>query len=166
MEHKLTSHTRVMSEGAAKKILIIFLVAGTLDALAAIVIYQADPLKLFQFIACGVFGAEAFSGGVGMALWGVFFHYFIASAWTVIFFFMYPAVNILRKNPYVTGLLYGIFIWIVMNQIVIPMSKIPQAPFNFKSALIGASILMLMVGLPISLLTYRYYNKRNSQQAV
>jgi hypothetical protein len=164
MEHKLTSHVGVAHEGAIKKIIIIALIAGTLDAVGAIVIYRANPVKLFQFIASGAFGVEAFSGGVVMAFWGILFHYIIALAWTAIFFFMYPAIKILRKNRYITGLLYGIFVWLVMNQIIIPLSKIPQAPFNFKSALIGASILVAMVGLPISLLTHRYYSMRNSQK--
>ena len=164
MEHKLTSHPSVTHEGAVKNIIVIALIAGTLDAVGAIVVYRADPIKLFQFIASGAFGVEAFSGGVGMAFWGLLFHYIIASAWTVLFFFMYPAIKILRKNRYVTGLLYGIFVWIIMNLIIVPMSKIPQAPFNLKSALTGASILVVMIGLPISLLTYRYYSKRNSQE--
>lgn len=164
MEHKLSSNADLAHEGAAKNIIIIALIAGTLDAIGAIVVYRADPVKLFQFIASGAFGVEAFSGGTVMAFWGLLFHYIIASAWTVIFFFMYPAIRILRKNRYVTGLLYGIFVWIIMNQIIIPLSKIPQAPFNLKSALTGASILVVMIGLPISLLTYRYYNKRNSRE--
>jgi uncharacterized membrane protein YagU involved in acid resistance len=164
MEHKLTSHAGVTHEGAVKNIIIIALIAGTLDAVGAIVIYRADPVKLFQFIASGAFGVEAFSGGTVMACWGLLFHYIISSAWTVIFFFMYPALTILRKNRYLTGLLYGIFVWLVMNQIIMPLSKIPQAPFNFKSALTGISILIVMVGLPISLLTHRYYSKRNSEK--
>jgi len=135
--------------------------AGTLDAIAAIVIYQANPARLFQFIASGAFGAgNAFSGGAMMVFWGVLFHYIIAYSWTVLFFFTYPVFPWMRKNKYVTGLLYGIFVWVGMNQVVIPLSEIVQRPFDLRAALIGASILMVAIGLPISILTHRYYARK------
>lgn len=166
MEHKLTTHIPVTYEGAGKNIVIITLIVGTLDALGAMLVYRADPVKLFQFIASGAFGVEAFSGGLKMALFGMSFHYLIALTWTSLFFFMYPALSVLRKNKYIMGLLYGMFVWIVMNEIILPWSKIPQSPFNLKSALIGASILIVMVGLPISLLTTLYYNKGKSRKSL
>src|SRR5688572_7996093 len=95
-----------------------------------------------------------------MIVLGVIFHYFIAFSWTILFFFMYPALPIMRKNKYITGLLYGIFVWIVMNRVVIPLSEIAQRPFNLKGALTGMSILMVAIGLPISILTHRYYARR------
>ena len=135
--------------------------AGTLDAVAAIVVSQASPAAVFKFIASGAFGAgKAFSGGDVMIIWGVLFHYFIALSWTVLFFFMYPALPWIRKNKYITGLLYGIFVWIIMNRVVMPLSEIPQRPFNLKGALTGMSILMVAIGLPISILTHRYYLRK------
>jgi hypothetical protein len=144
-----------------KTILLIGFLAGTLDAVAAIVVYQANPAALFKFIASGAFGAGiAFSSGPIMIFWGVLFHYIIAYAWTILFFFMYPVFPWMRKNKYVTGLLYGIFVWIIMNQVVVPLSEIVQRPFNIRGALIGAAILMVAIGLPISILTHRYYSRR------
>src|SRR5688500_18718690 len=162
MEPKLVSHSNdVSSEAPWKTILIIGLLAGTLDALGAIVVYQAEPAGLFKFIARGAFGAgRAFSGGVEMVMWGILFHYFIAYAWTTLFFFLYPTASFMRKNKYVTGLLYGIFVWIIMNRVILPLSEIPQQPFNIRGALIGASILMVAIGLPIAILTHRYYSRK------
>lgn len=162
MEPKFISQPGMVStDGPWKTIALAGFVAGTLDALGAIVIYQANPVGMFQYIASGAFGAgKAFSGGTIMVIWGILFHYFIAYAWTCLFFFLYPAMAVLRKNKYVTGLLYGIFVWIAMNRIILPLSAIPQGPFNLKAALIGASILMIAIGLPISILTHRYYARK------
>jgi len=47
-----------------------------------------------------------------------------------------------------------------MNRVVIPLSEIAQRPFNLKGALTGMAILMVAIGLPISLLTHRYYSRK------
>ena len=162
MEPKIITESESLSSaGPWRTITMIGLLAGTLDAVAAIVVSQASPAAVFRFIASGAFGAgQAFSGGSIMIFWGVIFHYFIAFSWTVLFFFMYPALPWMRKNKYISGLLYGIFVWIIMNRVVIPLSEIAQRPFNLKGALTGMSILMVAIGLPISILTHRYYLRR------
>ena len=162
MEPKIITQSDALSSASPwRTIILTGLLAGTLDAIAAIVVSQASPAAVFKYIASGAFGAgKAFSGGDIMIVWGVFFHYFIALFWTVLFFFMYPALPWIRKNKYITGLLYGIFVWIMMNRVVIPLSEIPQRPFNLKSALTGMSILMVAIGLPVSILTRRYYLRK------
>jgi len=162
MEPKIITQSHALSSsGPWRTIILTGLLVGTLDAVAASVVSQASPAAVFKFIASGAFGAgKAFSSGDIMIVWGVLFHYFIALSWTVLFFFMYPAWPWIRKNKYITGLLYGIFVWIIMNRVVIPLSEIPQRPFNFKGALTGMSILMVAIGLPISILTHRYYLRK------
>lgn len=163
MEPKIITQRNETFESAWKAIIVTGLSAGTLDAIAAIVVYQANPVGLFQFIASGAFGAgKAFSGGLTMAFWGMLFHYIIAFSWTIVFFFMYPVFPFMRKNKYLTGLLYGIVVWVMMNRVVLPLSQISQGAFNIRGALIGASILMVAVGLPISLLTHRYYARKGT----
>ena len=164
MEPKIiTQSDTLFSAGPWRTIILTGLLAGTLDAIAAIVVSQASPAAVFKFIASGAFGAgKAFSGGDIMIVWGVLFHYVIALSWTVLFFFMYPALPWIRKNKYITGLLYGIFVWIIMNRVVIPLSEIPQKPFNLKGALTGMSVLMVAIGLPISILTHRYYLRKGT----
>jgi hypothetical protein len=144
--------------GSWKPLLAISLLAGTLDALGAVIIYQAEPTRLFRFIASGAFGAsKAFSAGTSMVVWGILFHYFIAFIWTAIFFFSYPRLAIARRKIFITGVLYGVFVWIVMNKIVLPLTQIASVPFNFRAALIGVSIIIFAIGLPITFFTRRYY---------
>jgi len=162
MEPKIITESDTLSSaGPWRTIILTGLLAGTLDAVAAIVVSQASPAAVFKYIASGAFGAgKAFSGGDIMIAWGVIFHYFIALSWTLLFFFIYPTLPWLKKNRYVAGLLYGIFVWVMMNRVVIPLSEIPQRPFNLKGALTGMSILMVAIGLPISILTHRYYLRK------
>ena len=147
-----------------KTILLAWFLAGTLDAAAAVGNYLiatgGNPIRVFQFIASGVFGREAFSGGMTMALWGGFFHYAIALGWTVFFFIMYPKIPILARNKYLTGLAYGLFVWLAMNFVVLPLSNVNRAPFDFMRAIQGIAILMACVGLPISLVVGKYYRAR------
>ena len=62
----------------------------------------------------------------------------------------------LSKNAVATGLGYGVFVWLVMNLAVVPLTRAYQFPFSIKGAAIGMAILMVCVGLPISLVARRH----------
>jgi hypothetical protein len=140
------------------------LVAGTLDATAASLSYFIrtgnKPARVWKFVASGVFGKSASTGGNKMVIAGLCFHYLIAFLFATFFFLIYPHLKFPSKNIVVTGLLYGIFVWGVMAFIVVPMSNTVQLPFNLKSAIIGALILMFCVGLPIALFAKKAGSRR------
>ena len=95
-----------------------------------------------------------------MAVWGLLLHFLIAFIWTIIFFFIYPKLRLLSWNRIITGILYGIFIWIIMTQVVVPMSKVTAGPFNLKQAVIAVLILIAAIGLPLSFIAHRFYAVR------
>jgi hypothetical protein len=144
------------------------LLAGTLDAIAAIINYTINggklPSKIFQYIASGAVGPQAFTGGAGMVILGIIFHYTIAFSFTLFFFLIFPGLRILSKNLFITGLVYGIFVWLIMNLFVVPMSNVSQPPFHIKQAIIGMLILMFAIGLPISFMIGRYYRHKKNPQ--
>jgi hypothetical protein len=150
-----------MSPEAAAAIVWTACIAGTLDIAAAVINYLLGggktPVKIFQFIASGIFGKKAFSDGLWMPVLGFIFHYLIAFAWTFLFFMLYGPIRTQLKNAIATGLVYGLFIWLIMNQVVLPLSATPKMPFNIVQAVISALILMFMVGLPVSILADKYY---------
>jgi uncharacterized membrane protein YagU involved in acid resistance len=152
--------------GPLKIIFLTALIAGTLDAVAAMVVYQIPPIPLFKFIASGAFGKETFSGGQEMVIAGVVFHYFIALSWSVLFFLIYPKIRFLSRHSIISGLLYGVVVWVIMNLAILPMTKVPQRPFDLRQAIIGAVILMFMIGLPISLLIHRYHSTKKVTKSV
>jgi uncharacterized membrane protein YagU involved in acid resistance len=104
-----------------------------------------------------VFGKSAFSGDNMMAVWGLLLHFLIAFIWTILFFLIYPKLKLLSWNRIITGILFGIFIWIMMSQVVVPMSKATAGPFDIKQAVIAVLILIGAIGLPLSFILHRYY---------
>jgi hypothetical protein len=135
-----------------------WLIAGTLDLTAATVqmlINDRDPVMMLKFIASGVFGSAALAGGNGYAVLGVLFHYVIAGIWTWLFFLLYPQFRFLQKNVWITAVVYGLFVWFVMNRIVLPLSNTPSIPFTVKGALISATVLIFAIGMPLSLMARR-----------
>ncbi|MBV4356460.1 hypothetical protein [Pinibacter aurantiacus] len=140
------------------------LLVGSLDILAAIVNFKIatgkDPVLIFQYIASAVFGKEAYSGGSLMPILGLIFHFIIAYIFTIIFFIIYPKMKLYRYNAFLIGIAYGILIWIAMNVIVVPLSKIGKFSFKLSGVLLQASILIVMIGIPLSLICKRYYSKK------
>ena len=141
------------------------LVAGTMDILAATIWYSFrtmnSPIRVLEFISRAAFGRDqAYSGSIWMSLTGLTFHYLIAYIWTCLFYLAYPRINLLRTNKYLIGIGYGIFVWTMMNLVVLPMSKIPAIPFDLKQASIAAFILVMCIGLPISILSHRHYSAK------
>jgi hypothetical protein len=158
MEPHPVSYKKSSTQSRWKAILFLGVLVGTLDILGATIVYQAHPAQIFKAVASGAFGVgTAFSGGATMVVWGIIFHYIIAFAWTVAFFFIYPLLPILWKNRFVTGTLYGVVIWVFMNIIVLPLSAITPGPFNVTAAAIGALILILAIGIPLAILIHRHY---------
>lgn len=145
-------------------ILIAGLIAGILDASAAIINFVIstgkNPVIVFQYIASGIFGRKAFDGGWQMPGWGLFFHFCIAFLFSLFFFVCFAQIRSLFNNRILAGIFYGIFAWLVMSQVVVPLSNAHKLPFDPVKALIAVGILIVAVGLPISLIAHNYYSKK------
>ncbi len=135
--------------------------AGILDIFAAIVILsKGNAVGTFRYIASGVFGDDAFTGGADMVAWGVLFHFLIALGFAAGYFVVYPYLPILRKNKWVNGIFYGLFIWATMNYLVLPLTLTPPGVFTWGPALRSMLILTLCVSIPVVWLADRYYSTR------
>jgi hypothetical protein len=63
----------------------------------------------------------------------------------------------LIEQPLITGPLYGIGVYIVMNWVVIPLSKIGPRPFPPMSVFIsGLLVHMFLIGWPIAIGARRF----------
>lgn len=146
-----------------KAVLLTTLVAGTMDIIAAHVDQTirtgAFPVRMFYIIAAGAIGLKsALSGGPGIILLGVFIHYFISFSFTLLFFLLYPAITRVSSNKYLNGVLYGLVVWGTMNFIVLPLTALPSKPFVFNvHAVTGFLVLMVVFGIPISMMVHKYY---------
>ena len=136
------------------------LVSGTLDITDALVYYGfrgARPIAILQSIASGLLGRAAFQGGVGTAILGALLHFFIAFTASGVFYFAARQLAFLRRYAAIWGLLYGGAIYFVMNWIVVPLSAVPKPrpAVPAVSLINGVLAVVLLVGLPISLIVNR-----------
>ena len=142
-------------------IIVAWLVAGTMDITAAIINYTANggknPEIIFKYIASAALGKSALTGGTGMIILGGVFHYIVALACTLVFFALYRT-KWLAQNPFVAGLEYGVFVFIIMNMVVVPLSTIGKETINISKGRIEMGILMLCIGLPISLIANKHFS--------
>lgn len=162
----MAAHTSFTSHGAKRTIITAGLIAGSLDILAACVQFYLrtgkNPDRVLKFVASGVFGKDALAGGTLYAAWGLLFHYLIAFSFTFFFFWIYPRWKVLSINKWLTAVGYGLFVWLVMNRVVVPLSQIPKIPFQLTQAMIAAAILICMIGLPLSFTIGKYYSEKQN----
>lgn len=110
-------------------ILWIGLFAGTLDIADNLIFNQLrgiTPKMVFQYIASGLIGMQAFRGGLPTVALGVAVHYSIAFIWTGVFYAASRKLAILRRRPVLSGLVYGGAIYLFMNFIILPLSGVPH----------------------------------------
>jgi hypothetical protein len=137
------------------------LVAGTLDVSAALLVYaQFGPttgVRLLQGIAYGLIGKAALEGGYKTAFLGLCLHFVIATSWAAIYFAASRRVAFMLEQPVVSGGLYGVVVYFVMNHVVVPLSAIGPRPIVFSKAVIAAAILVVCIGLPIATIVSRFF---------
>lgn len=154
-----------------RAIVVAAMIAGTLDICAACLqayfMGGVVPMRVLQYVASGVFGPEAFRSGMQGALAGLGLHYLIAYSWSVLLFFVYPLFlkisSALAQNLIIMGVLYGIFVWSVMNLVVVPNSAVQTRPFDLLRASIGAVIIIICVGFPLVWRAQRFYAENNKK---
>ena len=145
-----------------KRVLLTGLLAGILDiSYAYLDVYVRSgrfATKMFQYIAGGALGlSTSMKGGWPVILLGVFFHFFIAFVFTLFFFLLYRKSKLSVLNPWLLALLYGIFIWSVMNLVVLPLSAIPARPIDPAKGAFDALMFGLCFGVPLVLSARRFF---------
>ena len=119
------------------------------------------PTRIFQSVASGLLGPKSFEGGAKTAALGLFLHFLIAFIWAVIYFAASRRIVFLTQRPMIAGLLYGEFVWLMMNCVVVPLSAIHRWPRADPASIITGPIgHTVLVGLPIALAVWKWAPKR------
>ncbi len=127
------------------------LTVGALDGLDAIIFFGlrgVGPTRIFQAIAAGLLGRDAFQGGFPTAALGVVLHYTIATAIVAVAFLIAQQLPALTTRPIAVGACYGIGVWLVMNLVVVPLSAANPAARSAPVLINGILIHILGVGIP------------------
>jgi hypothetical protein len=152
------------SSPAYLPILIGGLIAGTLDiSYACIYSYLrrgTKPVVILQFVASGALGPSASTGGAKTAALGLVFHFLIALIAATVFYFASRAISFMITHAVISGIVFGICVYLVMNLVVLPLSRIPvKVPlwaYPWPSLIGGLLIHMFGIGLPIALVVRKY----------
>ncbi len=136
------------------------LICGIMDITVAFVnwgLRGVRPARLLQAIASGLLGPQAFRGGWPTVLLGGACHFFIAFSAAAVFYIARRKLKFLFDHPVVSGVAYGVSVFLVMYGIVMPLSRLARAPFSPPQTILAIVTHMVCVGLPISL-TVRHYS--------
>lgn len=145
-----------------KTVLLTGLFVGTTDLVSAYVTVTIKsghfPKSMLYYIAGGALGLKtSMQGGNWIALLGLFFHYFIAGSFTLLFFWALPRVKILAFNKYLVGMLYAVFVNLFMELVILPLTPLPSGPFSVANAYIDWVTFGVLFGIPIVYNAYKYY---------
>ena len=127
--------------------------AAALDAAAA---FYSFGWKMPKGIASGLLGASAFQGGAGTWILGLALHFSILIVAAALYGIASWRWAFMRTHFLLSGVYYGISIFLFMNLVVVPLSAFPRpsGPFPVSGLITGILAHVLLVGLPISL-SYR-----------
>lgn len=133
------------------------LIAGVLDISENIVYNHfrgATPKMIFQYIASGLIGMSSFQMGSKSVVLGVAIHFSIALTWTAIFYLASRRIAVMRERPVISGLSFGVVVYLVMTYLVLPLTHVPppRHPPTLWTRVNALLPLLFCIGLTISLL--------------
>jgi hypothetical protein len=127
------------------------LTVGVLDGLDAVVYFGirgVSPIRIFQGIAAGILGRDSFQGGLRSAGLGVVLHFLIATTIVTVMCLAARRFPLLVRRPLLTGCVYGIGVWLMMNFVVIPLSAIGFRSLTAPTVINGLLVHLVGVGIP------------------
>lgn len=126
--------------------------AGLLDIISAISPRGRDPGAVLQYIASGLLGKTAFTGGQMTVAAGLVVHFGLTTIMAALFTTAALRFPILRRWPWIAGFCYGALVFFAMFYVIVPLSaaqgwKTPQGFLAIVNAAMGHGV---FVGVPIA----------------
>jgi hypothetical protein len=146
------------NSGAFRAILTAGLIVGVLDISSAFVIWWQRGMgarRGLQGIAAGLLGANSYDGGLVTAGFGLALHFFVAFVVVSIFYLVSRRIEFLTVHPVVSGVLYGIGVYIVMYWFVLPMA-FPTFRHRLGNDLLAVAIHISLIGVPCAVIVSQY----------
>jgi hypothetical protein len=149
------------NSGALRTILTAGLVVGVLDISSAFGVWWQRGVgarRGLQGIAAGLLGASSFDGGLVTAGFGLALHFFVAFVVISVFYLASRKIEFLAIHPVVSGVFYGIAVYIVMYWFVLP-AAFPTFRHRLGNDLLAVAIHISLIGLPCALIVHHYYKR-------
>jgi hypothetical protein len=130
-------------------------IAGILDIVYACIsqsLRGRSPLWTLQSVASGLLGNDAFTMGAASGILGLICHFVISIGAAATYWIVSRELRVLRERPIVSGLLFGVCVYLFMNFVVIPLSQFPfELKYPVSRLAQGFVSHAFFVGLPIAL---------------
>ncbi len=141
-------------------------IAGALDLAAASTqafLAGRTPARMLQGIASGWLGRASFQAGAWSVALGFVTHFCIATTWAALFWLASRRVPALVRNAWLSGAVYGVLVYAVMYEVVIPLSaihrRVPRTPQDLVTGLL---IHVVCVGWPIAMEIRAHTSRRDT----
>jgi hypothetical protein len=135
------------------------LVAGTLDIVYACAFWalklDVPAQRIMQSVAAGLLGKASFAGGVATAALGLALHYLIALSMSGVYYLATRRWPFLWHRPLASGATYGLLLYIVMNYVVVPLSRAGPGSKDPLWITLTIAVHVLLIGIPIAIFARR-----------
>jgi uncharacterized membrane protein YagU involved in acid resistance len=126
------------------------LVAGATNLVAAGAIFGGTMTHGFQMIAAGLLGEQAFSGGLEAAVLGALLHFGISIVAAALYLWAALRHPALIRHWLVGGVVFGVLAYLVMNLVVVPLSRAANPDFSFSIIIKELLAHTILFGVPIA----------------
>lgn len=147
-----------MQRSIVKPIALATALCGTLDILFAIILTLSrgkDVGNMLRFVASGPVPGATEMGGAG-AILGLLVHFALMAIMVAAFMIAARTLPRLLDRPLMTGLVYGLLTYVVLDLIVVPL-RFPGAwPPSALSIATQLFAHIVLVGLPTAFIARKY----------
>jgi hypothetical protein len=147
-----------MQRSIWKPIIVATLTCGTLDILFAMILtlWRGKQIGgMLRFVASGPFPQSTDMGAAGSLL-GLAVHFTLMAIMVAVFVVAARALAWLLDKPWLSGLIYGLLTYAVLNLVIVPM-RFPAAwPPSTLSITTQLFAHIFLVGLPTAYIARRY----------
>ena len=124
--------------------------AGIPDVFVAAALSRSPPGRVLQIIASGLLGEASYTRGSASMALGLGLQIAMSFVIALIYNIAFSYVADIRRSPLIFGALYGVVILVVMNFVVVPLSRAyPKPQWDLKSV-VAMLIIMFLFGEIIS----------------
>lgn len=142
------------------------LIVGILDITSAFITWWCKgvaPVRGLQGIAAGLLGSQSFQGGIATAGLGLAIHFFVAFMVVTVFYVGSRKFSFLTRLAVVSGLFYGVAVYLVMYWFVLP-NVFPKFRHSVSDDALAVAVHMFLIGLPTALVVRKYSKRALEQQ--
>ncbi len=149
--------------GTLESVVLGGMLVAVLDLTEAIVFvwfaFGTRPYRVPQIISAALLGRQSFSMGVTSVLLGLTLHLAVAFSVVAVYAAASRHLASLQRHVVVSGLLYGLGVYVFMNLVVVPLSALPEelkrpTGLTVLNGLLGHA---LLVGLPTAWAVHRTF---------